>query len=135
MINLTHVLFHELSWSLFCRIKTPMSKFINSSTRNSMIHLKMGCTIPIENGWSIFFVFCKTRIISFQHNGRYSSSCSKFYLGFFTIVPHSPTSLSFSFKIASFVNRSLVKIPLRCTTKHKKEVVLIKVIYFNPNQY
>jgi hypothetical protein len=28
-----------------------------------------------------------------------------------------------------------VKIPLRCTTKHKKEVVFIKVIYFNPNQY
>jgi hypothetical protein len=28
-----------------------------------------------------------------------------------------------------------MKIPLRCTTKHKKEVVFIKVIYFNPNQY
>ncbi len=119
----------------FVTLEPPCLDLMNSSTRDSMIHLRMGCTIPIENGWSIFFVFCKTEIISFWHNGRYSSSSSKFYLGFFIIVPNSPTSLSFSFKIPSFVNCSLMKIPLRCTTKHKKEVVFIKVIYFNPNQY
>lgn len=119
----------------FVTLKPPCLGFMSFSTRDSIIHLKMGCTIVIENGWSIFFVFCKTRIISFQRNGRYSSSSSKFYLRFFIIVPHSPTSLSFSFNIPSCVNRSLVKILLRCTTKHKKKVVLIRIIYFDPNQY
>jgi len=83
---------------------------MNSKKMDCLILLKMGCTIVVDKGWPICFIFHKKETVS-SLMFKCSLNLCMFYLRFFFVVSSSITWIEFSFSTRYFVNHSHI-VPL-----------------------